>query len=252
MATISSRRTAALSMTSIRRGPEVVPRVLGKPHGLGQQVVLGLEVVDDQRGAGADLLGHIGDSSFGKPPLGDDLEGGLQHELAALVGRPDPARADVLISCHDHLPGGGVAPPARPRPAGTRAEPIVLSPRYQRPRLNNQSNGFRRLSGVRPRSTRRGSDDLDVRRDRGGRWTQRVGGGCVSGPIRRPDPGPRGEVQDRRCGHHRDALARRSRVQGHPALLCDEPAAPDHHAGPRPGAARLQGLSDGPLLPGLP
>ena len=59
-------------------------------------------------------------------------------------------------------------------------------------------------------------------------------------------------AQDRRRGDHRGAVAGRARVQGHPAVLRDEPDAADDHQRPRARAARLQGLPDGPVLPGVP
>ena len=86
MATISSNRPAALSMTSIRRAPRSYQEVLGETHRLGQQVVLGGEVVDDQGRTRPRLLGHVGDPGLGESPLGDDLERGPQHRLAAQVG----------------------------------------------------------------------------------------------------------------------------------------------------------------------
>lgn len=48
---------------------EGVPPVLAVPHGLGEQIVLGPEVVDDQGRTETGPLGHAG---IGKAPLGDD------------------------------------------------------------------------------------------------------------------------------------------------------------------------------------
>ena len=47
------------------------------------------------------------------------------------------------------------------------------------------------------------------------------------------------------------AVARAPGLQGHHALVRDEPDAAHHHPRPAPRAVRLQGLSDGPVLPGL-
>ena len=138
-------------------------------------------------------------------------------------------------SCTVVRPGGGT-----PRSA--------LSPEGAAVRLNDQSI----LARVEPGDSEGDRNDLHVRRHRDRRWAQRPGGRGVPGPRRRPHPRPREPVQDRRRRHHRGALARCPRVQGDPAVLRDEPAAADDHARPPARALRLQGLPDGPLLPGLP
>ena len=55
----------------------------------------------------------------------------------------------------------------------------------------------------------------------------------------------------RRCGHHRVAMGGRTAPAGDAAVLRDEPDAADDRAGTGARAARLQGSSDGPVLPGV-
>jgi hypothetical protein len=69
-----------------------VPAVLGVPYGLGQQLVAGLEVVDDQRWARAGALGHVGDPGVGVAALHDDVQRRPQHLLAPLPGVPRTPR----------------------------------------------------------------------------------------------------------------------------------------------------------------
>ena len=94
--------------------------------------------------------------------------------------------------------------------------------------------------------------DRGLRRDRRRRRAQRPGRRGVPGPLRRPDAGPRGAVEDRRRRDHRSALAGRPGLPGHPPVLRDVAASPDHHQRSPTTQARLQDLPDGPVLPGLP
>ena len=96
--------------------------------------------------------------------------------------------------------------------------------------------------GIRPRG---------LRRDHRRRRAQRPGRRGVPGPLGRADPRARGAAQDRRRRDHRGSLAGRPGFQGDPAVLRDVAAAPDDHQRPAAGAARLQDLPDGPVLPGL-
>ena len=107
-------------------GPQVVPEVLGEPHGLGQQVVLGLEVVDDQGRAGAGLLGHVGDAGLGEAPLGDDLRArpaacprgaGRRRRQGALVDSGSSAMA--------HLPDRSPLVGSGPRTRTNRPDRLV-------------------------------------------------------------------------------------------------------------------------------
>ena len=105
-------------------------------------------------------------------------------------------------------------------------------------------------TGVREGGTPHGIGEL--RRDHRRRRAQRAGRGRLSGQARREDACPRGARAGRRRGDHRIALAGRAGIQGDPAVLRDVAAAPDDHARPGAGEARLQGLPDGPVLPGVP
>ena len=66
-----------------------VELVLGPPHGLGEQAVLGAEVVDDQGRAGVGPLGDVRDPGVREAALADHLDRGAQHLLAALVRAAD-------------------------------------------------------------------------------------------------------------------------------------------------------------------
>ena len=90
-----------------------------------------------------------------------------------------------------------------------------------------------------------------LRRDHRRRRAQRPGRGGLPGPLGGPDPGARGQEQDRRRRDDGSPVAGRARLQGHPAVVRDVAAAPEHHQGPPAGTARLQDLPDGPVLPGL-
>src|SRR5579859_7277547 len=79
--------------------PGLVPGVLGEPDRLGEQLVLGLEVVDDQCWAGPRPLGHVGDAALGKPALGDHIERRPQHLVTPLICRADVAR----LHLHGHI-----------------------------------------------------------------------------------------------------------------------------------------------------
>src|SRR4029077_263823 len=97
--------------------PEVlgVPAVLGVPYGLGQQLVAGLEVVDDQSRARAGALGHVGDPGIGVAALHDDVQRRPQHLRAALLpGRVPRARS----------PARARLPPARVRGASPLARAL--------------------------------------------------------------------------------------------------------------------------------
>src|SRR6516225_2760865 len=61
-----------------------IPVVLGEPDRLGEQPILGLEVVDDQCRAGPRPLGHVGDATLGVPALLDYLERRQEHLFPAL------------------------------------------------------------------------------------------------------------------------------------------------------------------------
>ena len=100
-----------------------VERLLGEPQRLGEQLVLGAEVVDDQRRAGARAPRDVGDAGLGEAPLADELGRCVQHLLAAQVGWRGLAahsHSCSLDSWPDH--------PRRP-----------LSGRLALPRLNSQS-----------------------------------------------------------------------------------------------------------------
>jgi spermidine/putrescine transport system ATP-binding protein len=74
----------------LSRGPQrlelgchrAVERLLGEPQRLGQQLVLGGEVVDDQGRAGAGPAGDVSDPGLGETALADQLGRGAQHLLA--------------------------------------------------------------------------------------------------------------------------------------------------------------------------
>ena len=104
----------------------------------------------------------------------------------------------------------------------------------------------------RRRRPERGASARRLRRDRRRRRAQRPGRRGVPGPFGRAHAGARGAAEDRRRRDHRSSLAGRPGVQGHPAVLRDEADAPDDHQRSPAGAARLQDLPDGPVLPGLP
>ena len=55
------------------------------PHGLCEQAVLGLEVIDDESRAHAYPLGDVRDPGIGKTALGDHVEGGTQDLLPPVV-----------------------------------------------------------------------------------------------------------------------------------------------------------------------
>ena len=90
-----------------------------------------------------------------------------------------------------------------------------------------------------------------VRRDRDRRRPQRPGVRGVSGPLRRQDLGAGIARRAWRCGHHRGAVGGRPASARHPAVVRDEPHAADDRAGTQPGAARVQGASDGAVVPGV-
>jgi hypothetical protein len=91
-----------------------------------------------------------------------------------------------------------------------------------------------------------------LRRPGGRGRPQRPGRRGLPGPCRRADARPGGPAGRRRSSHHRGALAGRPRVPRVPALLRGQPHPADHRPRPGPGAARLQGPSDGAELPGVP
>ena len=94
------------------------------------------------------------------------------------------------------------------------------------------------------------SNTYDAHRHR--RRPQRAGLRGISRPIGRQDLGPGVPRLAWRCRDHRSAVGGRAAPSGHPAVLRDEPDAADHRPGSRARAARLQGASDGPVLPGVP
>src|ERR1035438_7154195 len=67
-------------------GASLVPGVLRVAERLGQQLVFGLEVVDDQSRAGPGARRDIRDPGLREAPLLDDRDRGAEHLLTALVG----------------------------------------------------------------------------------------------------------------------------------------------------------------------
>ena len=67
-----------------------VEEVLGVGERLRQQLLLGPEVVDDQRRAQTRPLRHVGDARVAKTPLPDHLRSRLQHLRAALLRQLGP------------------------------------------------------------------------------------------------------------------------------------------------------------------
>ena len=65
----------------------VVERRLGPAQRLGEQLVLGAEVVDDQRRRRAGPSCDVGDAGLGEAALGDEGGRGLEHLVAPLVRR---------------------------------------------------------------------------------------------------------------------------------------------------------------------
>src|SRR5947207_3167444 len=97
--------------------PGGVPGVLGEPDRLGQELVLGLEVVDDQGWAGAGPLGHVRDPGVRVPAFDNDLQRRPEHLLPALVGRARSIRPlphGIILTDENalstHLFGSGAHP----------------------------------------------------------------------------------------------------------------------------------------------
>src|SRR5262249_32797141 len=132
-------------------GPLLVPKILGEPDSLGEQLILGLEVVDDQCRAGPCPLGHVGDTTVGVPALIDDLKRPPPHLFPPLIGRAGVVRlhfhgsifADgsdlgtCLLRFAAQCPVSGVPRPRR-RTTGLCAAPLWTTVPVSR--LNIQSN----------------------------------------------------------------------------------------------------------------
>ena len=68
----------------LARGPQV-ELIVRERQGFGEQTVLRFEVVQDQAGRHAGLLGDVGDPGLGEPAFGDDARRGVQDLLVTVL-----------------------------------------------------------------------------------------------------------------------------------------------------------------------
>src|SRR5262249_55565059 len=111
--------------------PRLVPDVLRIPHCLGQEVILGLEVVDDQGWAGTGPLGHIRDPRLRITALVNNFQRRPEHLLPALIGR---------LRAVSPLPHGNILADENALSTTLRIRRTPLVQGYQVSRLNIQSN----------------------------------------------------------------------------------------------------------------